>query len=260
MYKTYTEAVNLTKSQLIKTNKGYSYNGLDLLSEDCDWIDSSLNEKGGVNQGAVYRKIAMLLLGYEMRIANYQKFSQTLIGFIPESSDDFAPYAKNAMQFITLDNDIVNIMKKFESLECVQGDFDYNSGDFGKFSFKIYDLKECAEKMQISEEMLGYIFALLDEYAPEIKFKDNSCSFVYGKDNKYNKIEKISAEDFIAEYEGEEHDILNILKQNESGYFQYFAFDASVDLSKKDVIKTNRGIFIGSTKKDVYKKYGKAGW
>lgn len=36
------------------------FKGIKLLSEDCEWVDSLLNTKGTVNQGAIYRKMAML--------------------------------------------------------------------------------------------------------------------------------------------------------------------------------------------------------
>lgn len=258
VYQAYTAAVNLTKDQLTKTSKGYSYNGLDLLSEDCEWIDSKLNKEGTVNQGAVYRKLAKLLQGFEMKFADYTDFSEMLIGFIPEARDDFITYAENAMNFITEENDIQNIMKKFESLDCVDGSFDYEYGKLGKYSFEINDLEKCAEEMQISEEMLGYIFALLDEYAPKIEFNDNKCLFIYGGIEGGSSIKELSEADFVAKYDGEKHDISKILDENGEGYFQYFAFDATVDDSKKGIVKTHRGICIGNTKKEVIQKYGKA--
>ena len=47
------------------------------------------------------------------------------------------------------------------------------------YSIDILDMSECAKEMQISDKMLGYIFAMLDEYAVEITFNENSCHIEY---------------------------------------------------------------------------------
>lgn len=250
-YQTYNAAINLSKEQLTDTGRGYSYRGLDLLSEDCDWIDSGLNKKGTVNQGAVYRKMAKLLVGFNMHMNDYEDYAEILLGFTPKTRDDFVPYANNAMTFITEKKELQNIMKKFESVKCVKGSFNYKFGTLGKYSFRIKNLKDCAEEMQISEEMLGYILAMLDEYAPTIKFDGEECKISY---ESKEEIKKLSKKDFIARYEGKKHDLK---KEFGSGEIRFFAFDASVDDSKEGVVTTYRGLHIGDTKKDLFSKYGK---
>lgn len=46
-----------------------------------------------------------------------------------------------------------------------------------KFEFVISDVSVCADEMGISEEMLGYILALFDEYSADVNFEDNTCHF-----------------------------------------------------------------------------------
>lgn len=70
-------------------------------------------------------------------------------------------------------------MQKFESLKSVSGQYDYDYGKLGKYSLDISDMSDCAKEMQISDVMLGYIFAMLDEYAVEISFNKNSCHIKY---------------------------------------------------------------------------------
>lgn len=43
----------------------------------------------------------------------------------------------------------------------------------------ISNLSECANELMISEKMLGYIFAMMEEYAPTFNFGGNSCTINY---------------------------------------------------------------------------------
>ena len=177
VYNTYTTVLALTKADLTKKNTStgtkYYYHDLPLLSEDVEWIDSPINKKGTVNQGAIYRKLAKLLAGYTLGLNNGSAYSQYIFGD-DFSTDAFSKHAPIVAEFITNEDSLYHILKKFESLECVDGSFDYANNSW---SFSIDDLPQCAKEMHISEEMLGYIFALLDEYAPTITFNGNSCTF-----------------------------------------------------------------------------------
>ena len=178
---TFNKATNLTKDDLSGFEGSWNYRGIDLLSEDCKWIDNPINQKGTVNQGAMYRKMAKLLVGFEMGINDYKKYAEILIGFVPNARDDFVPYAENAKKFICDETGEVlsSIMKSFENLDCVNGEFNYNIGKFGTYDFVITDLEKCAEELKISEEMLGYILAMIDEYGPTFEFDNNSCHIEY---------------------------------------------------------------------------------
>lgn len=177
VYNTYVTAITLTKADLTKKNTStgtkYYYQDLPLLSEDVEWIDNPINKNGTVNQGAIYRKLAKLLTGYTLGLNNGSSYSKYIFGD-DCSTDEFSKHAPIVSEFITNEDSLYHILKKFESLECVEGNFDYANN---YWSFSIADLTQCAEEMQVSAEMLGYIFALLDEYAPTISFNGNSCTF-----------------------------------------------------------------------------------
>ena len=174
---TYKKAISLHKSDLSGSEGNWEYDGIKLTSDDCEWIDSILNIDGTVNQGAIYRKMAMSLEGFTIG-NSWETYAELLLGFMPENRDEFKPYVENAQVFITTKDVLESIMTAFEKLECVNGDFDFDSNSF---DFKISDVSVCAEELQISEKMLGYIFAMLDEYAVEIEFDDSTCEIKYEK-------------------------------------------------------------------------------
>lgn len=172
----YNIATSLTKYDLTEEDNYYLYNDIPLLKDDCEWINSSWNTEGTVNQGAIYRKMAYLLEG--LKYNDYTDYAEYIIGYIPQTKDDFTPYAENAKNFITINDSVQNIMKKFESLSVVNGEFDYEANTIGNYNITISNLSKCAKEMQISEEMLGYIIAFLNEYTDDITFDNNTCTIV----------------------------------------------------------------------------------
>jgi hypothetical protein len=255
----YNAAVELTKEDLTGSKSNWEYKGLKLLSEDCEWIDSDLNKKGTVNQGAIYRKMAMLLEGFQAKFNKYTDYAEILIGFVPDTREEFVPYAENAQQFICTKDEVKNVMKAFEKLDCVEGTFDYKKNSLGVYDFTINDTKECAQEMKISEEMLGYILAMLSEYAPDINFENNRCHIKYESLAKEKEPEGLGKEDFVIRIsEGsKKEDVLKTLKEDfgDGGFISYY-FDAAYDKSKEGVIRTKRNITIGSSKEEVIKAYG----
>lgn len=101
------------------------FKDIKLLSEDCEWIDSSLNIKGTVNQGDLYRKMVMLLEGFQSKLSKYIDYIEILLDFSPGSLDEFIPYADNAMTFIVITQPLIPIMQLLENVSCVGGEFDY---------------------------------------------------------------------------------------------------------------------------------------
>lgn len=179
----YTEAITATKDDLTGDKGKYYYKGIQLLSDDCEWIDNPINKEGTVSQGVIYRKMAKVLWGSDWEnkrfLYSYTNISDLLLGFTPETVDDYIPLGKNASEFIVEKDQLKAIMAKLEKMNSVQGDFDFEYGKFGKFNLDISDLSVCAKEMQISDEMLGYIFAMLDEYGTKITFSGNSCHIEY---------------------------------------------------------------------------------
>ena len=179
-YEAYITATELTVDDLEKTSTGYEYEGLPgtLVSQDVEWIESSLNTGGTVENGALYRKMAILLEAFEFNNA-WETFSTILLGFVPESKDECTPYVENAKEFIVSDGCLVAVMTKLSTLSSVTGEFDFDTGNFGNYDISITDLTVCADEMMISEEMLGYILAALTEYGVEISFEENRCTLIY---------------------------------------------------------------------------------
>lgn len=260
-YSTYITATTLTKADLkienTATGTKYYYQDLPLLSEDVEWIENSINKEGTVNQGAIYRKLAKLLEGYAMNMNNGSSYSKYIFGeTIP--ADEFANRAEDVSEFITNEDALYHVLKKFESLECVVGEFDYANNHW---VFTIADLTQCAEEMQISEEMLGYIFAMLDEYAPTIIFDGNSCIFEYKSmfDFSFEKreAEPINQNDFLAELPAgtDKVNIYDHMVTNGLAIY-YCYYDSSYDPSKDGVVKTYRDVHLGDSKETVINKYG----
>lgn len=183
----YNTACSLSIDQLDKKYSSFSgttsyyYGELIIQNEDVEWLNSSRNTNKTLNQGALYRTIAKYLAGYSMKLNNGSAYCEILTGKQWIDNSTFEPLAKNAATFIVTDatEQLKSIMRKFQSLQSVTGQFDFEAGKLGKYTFDIPDLTKCAEEMQISEEMLGYIFALLDEFTPSISFNENSVHFEY---------------------------------------------------------------------------------
>lgn len=169
VYKTedaYQCAINLD-SQRLETNsltKQVSYKGITIVTDTID-------------KDSMYLSIAKGLVGYHF--IGYEMWGKNIVKVVWDmekpSAEELRPYVESAEQFITEEPDaLARIMKKFQSCESVSGSFDFENEIY---NFNVPDLTITAHEMGISEEMLGYIFAYLDCYAPEIKFEQNSCTF-----------------------------------------------------------------------------------
>ena len=180
----YNKATNLTKSDL---TKGYAigdfstweYKSISLTYEDCEFINADYNSKGKVNQGAIYRALAdslqdLIKLDAQNKSVKYKDDAAILLGAVPETQEAFISIAGKVSAFITADDSLINVMKAFESVESIDGTFDYSSN---KYEFVISDVAVCADELGISDEMLGYILALFNEYPADIVFENNTCRF-----------------------------------------------------------------------------------
>lgn len=178
----YEKACSLTINDLEKKTSSFSgtthyfYKGLIIQTEDEEWLTESWNTEKALNQGALYRTIASYLEGFSMGLNTGSDYSEIMSGVKWTSKDDFKPYVANASEFICSDDSFVAVVKKLETLLCVSGDFDY---DNKKYHIVVSDLSQCADEMMISEQMLGYIFAMMEEYAPVFEFNGKGCVIDY---------------------------------------------------------------------------------
>jgi len=171
-YTAYNNAINLDESQLTQNSLGgYSYNGINIIDSEIEWLED----------GAIYRSLANGLEGFYIEDGQYyggwgSTIVPTVFGFDkPDTWDELKPYVDNASEFIVPEqSSIQSIMKKFSSLNSIDGNFDL---DNRTYEFSINDFEATSNELQISTEMLGYILASLEEYAPETSMQPNSYSF-----------------------------------------------------------------------------------
>ncbi len=173
----FDEAINLTVDDLVKDNlNGYEYKGLSIVELDREWIENPLNDKGTVEAGALYRSMATQLEGYTFISYDSWKGSvvPVLFGFDkPETKDELNPYIENVDDYIVLEKPLEKIMERLSKLSCMEGTI---NTDTGEYDFRITDLTQAADEMQIAEQGLGYILAVINEYGATVEFGENSYS------------------------------------------------------------------------------------
>ena len=205
--KAFKTATTIKRDQMTQGQLGiWEYDGVQFVTEDCDWLDSSLNTEGTINQGAFYRKQAYLLEGASAGMTSYKKIAERIIGFIPETEEEWNTYYDDLKNYIVTSDSLTAIMKKFESLNSVEGTFDYDNKEY---SISIPDLRACAKEMSITEEMLGWTLADLEEYGVDSMISDNSYDM---------KLGSISSQS-----ENEESDSDENLDDNNYEYFSEFS-------------------------------------
>lgn len=167
--KYYTDTINIDYVDLDILDN-YSYDGVEILPDD---INRTLRT---VRQAAMYRKVSALLQGFDAHFHDGSKLSVLCLDEPTSSREEFEPHYNNLITFIVPDEEdpLIKVINKLESLNSVSGTFDYENE---KFEFTIKNTLECAKEMGISERLLGYIFAMLDEYAPTINFTNTGLSF-----------------------------------------------------------------------------------
>lgn len=177
---TFNTMMALTKSDIRWNGAGIAnYHNLYLVDDDSDWLDNPLNTKGSVKPGVVYRALAQYIDQYEMG-EYWTSYAELIIGFVPDSEEEFASYIDNAKTFIMLNDSAFDTMKalmtKISTVSVADGTFDFENNSY---DVTINNLTSCADEMQISEEMLGYILAMTTEAGTTVEFSGNSCHIVY---------------------------------------------------------------------------------
>lgn len=132
------------------------------------WLIGSFSNDNNGMTDADYEKIRI----YEENHKNWNtEIASTVFGIDkPESYDDMKPYVDSVFSYITPDATLPQILSWIQECTTVSGEFDYEKANF---SFEITDLTATAKEMHITEKMLGYVLAVIDEYGPEENFKGN---------------------------------------------------------------------------------------
>lgn len=187
--KTYSKVMAARKGNLhsrkLRTSTEYIFNDIPLLPEDCEWIENSHNKDGSMPCTAVYMKIAYVLSLIDENASERHltairnNCSEYFLDYTPDTNEKFLEEALKAKEFIVMKDQLRAVMTKFEQLNSVTGNFDHDYKKLGKYEIVITDLKACAEEMGISEEMLGYILAMLEVYEPELSIELNTCTINY---------------------------------------------------------------------------------
>lgn len=168
----YEDMISATEHLSI-TNNGYEFKGYPISKDSVSKIGGELV----VNQGAMYEEVAgglALYCDFGLSQSLDEEFFQILTGS-GNKPENWNELANDLYSFILPDSTEKEIISKLETLDCVSGTFDY---DARSYSFKISDLEMAASDLCISQEMLGYVLAKLNEYTDDIVFDGNSvvCS------------------------------------------------------------------------------------
>lgn len=166
----YEDMISAT-DHLSITNDGYEFKGYPISKDSVSKISGKLV----VNQGAMYEEIAgglALYCDFGLSQSLDETFFQILTGSGNEP-ENWNELANDLYSFILLDGTEKEIISKLETLNCVSGTFDY---DVRSYSFGISDLEMAASNLHISQEMLGYVLAKLNEYTDDIIFDGNSVT------------------------------------------------------------------------------------
>lgn len=256
-HEAYLQAVNISESNISITATG---------SGEYEGIHISQDEIGRLEDGSVYRSIAKQLEGFyvlgEDFYGNWGNDIPELIWGIekPKEWEDLQERVDDTMAFISRRQPLGEILNRLQETSCTEGDFDYING---KFSFIITDLTKAAEELGITEKMLGYILAMLEEYAPDTAFSGNTYSLQLSVVGQKEDKSVLSREDFISYTNiDQECDVLTYM--NERNYnFQYYFYDkhnAIAELNEwqndsyADV--THRGVSLLGSYNSLMFKYG----
>lgn len=168
VYDAYLEAININESELIKDQLSTTYHDIKINADELQYLED----------GAIYRSLARKIEGFYMETtknnytSNYDNYIQLICGIECQPTyDEMKVYVDKAHLVVTEENALQSIMSTFQQTEGISGNFDFENNIF---DFEIYDLKMASSQLGISETMLGYTLAMLNEYGPSTEFGENS--------------------------------------------------------------------------------------
>lgn len=256
-HKAYLAATTLDQSKLEKSNSGkYSYDGITIIDSEVQSIEA----------GTMYRSISKSLEGFYLfgKII-YDNWNADIVSTVfgidkPSSYDEMKPYVDSVFSYIIPDATLPQILSWLQKCSTVSGDFDYEKGTF---SFEISDLTSTASELHITEKMLGYTLAVIEEYGAETKFTGNSytCKLQVVGDAARTDKNILTYEDFNASLDGvtSSTSSQNMIDSfnNDDVLCTWCFYDENVDAYREGVISTPRGIRLGMDYNSVVFKYGK---
>ena len=171
---TFNTMMNLTKDDCTVNALGqYVYNGLALTSDDCEWIDNPLNKEGTVEASAVYRKLALCLDAFAIG-NDWSSYAPIILGYAPESRDEFARYVDDLSTFIVDSQAANSIRAKFQTMNSISVTEEDNT-----YTIVISDLTETAKELNVCDEMMGHILCAFHDGGATVTFEGNTCTIKY---------------------------------------------------------------------------------
>lgn len=256
-HKAYLAATTLDQSKLEKDSIGScKYNGITIPESETQDIEA----------GTMYRSISKSLEGFYLFgktiYGNWNaNIAQTVFGIDkPSSYDEMKPYVDLVFSYIIPDASLPQILSWLQNCSTVSGDFDYEQGTF---SFEISDLTSTASELLITEKMLGYTLAVIEEYGAETKFTGNSytCKLQVVGDAARTDKNVLTYEDFNASLDGvtSSTSSQNMIDSFNNGdaLCTWYYYVENVDAYREGVIGTPRGIRLGMDYNSVVFEYGK---
>ena len=175
----YNIATTLTKDKMKKAQfDGWSYDGVEFIETDCDWVNDSENSIGQIKPGAFYRKMAYLLEGTEF--LSYEKVAKFILGYVPETREEWEVQYDALKEYILKDDKwacFKAIIDKLNTLDSTKMLVDWENE---RVAIKIKNVNKCYKELGISPQMLGWIFAELDENGAESKFDGKKYTMTFG--------------------------------------------------------------------------------
>lgn len=246
-HEAYLQAVNISESNISITATG---------SGEYEGIHISQDEIGRLEDGSVYRSIAKQLEGfYVLGEDFYGNWGNDIVpivfGFEKKSTwKEMCPYIDEAMLIISRKPTLGYILSRISKCASTEGKFNFVEGEF---DFTINNLTKLSEELNITERMLGYILADLEEYAPTTEFTGNSykCSLKFVGKRGCDISDYISYEKF----ENEKNQLNEIKKMTSYGGYRYYysgVLDELLDCGEYIYgFYTNRGIQLSQSPEAV---------
>ena len=169
----FDEISNLSTSNCRKGALGmYTYNELTI-------SDNDVTSNGRIKAWAFYKYLSRCL--EQFRLGNsWNVYAPHIIGYLPETKDEFASMVKDHSEFIVSDDSAANtvaaLYKRASKTSSAETDID----EHDKYSIKITDISKFLKELNISEEMLAYIAGFFYETGKHsFDVENNTCTFEY---------------------------------------------------------------------------------
>lgn len=179
--KYYDIAVNLTKDDCTVDSLGSLKYGDIVLNSQYTGLDSMFSDGENIERSCIYLTLQGCLTFFSMG-NSWQTYMPYIMSDVPKSKEECADYVNEFLTWMTDSWFAPSCFEKFNTLSCVE-----ISEKDNVYICNISDIAKCAKELNISEEMLGYIIAALEDSGTTTRFNGNHCEIEYSDyDKKIN--------------------------------------------------------------------------